>query len=195
MTKLHKEIIKLKEQGYSYAQIKNELKCSKGTISYYLGKGQKEKHRKRQKKHRSENSLQWKIYAFRSYSRQQGSKKDDVYRTIRKNLMIKIKQYLSITGTKKMCDEKFSVEELLDKIGNEPKCYLTGRPIDLANSSSYQLDHKMPRTRGGDNSLDNCGLACTDANQAKHNLTVDEFKQLCLDVIRHAGIEPATSSL
>ena len=44
----HKEnILKLKSQGKSYRQIQAILGCSKGTISYHLGEGQKQKTRER----------------------------------------------------------------------------------------------------------------------------------------------------
>jgi hypothetical protein len=41
------QILALREQGKSYNEIRSELGCSKGTISYYLGENQKEKQRKR----------------------------------------------------------------------------------------------------------------------------------------------------
>lgn len=37
------EIFRLHRIGYSYGEIQKELGCSKGTISYHLGLGQKEK--------------------------------------------------------------------------------------------------------------------------------------------------------
>ena len=37
------EILKLRSEGKTYSEIKKELGCSKSTISYYCGKGQKEK--------------------------------------------------------------------------------------------------------------------------------------------------------
>jgi len=40
---LRDKILELKNQGYSYNQIKQALGCSKGTISYHIGVGQKEK--------------------------------------------------------------------------------------------------------------------------------------------------------
>jgi transposase len=53
---VHKEMIfKLYEQGLSYNQIKEELGCSKSTISYHVGKGQKEKTMNRQKQSRHRN--------------------------------------------------------------------------------------------------------------------------------------------
>jgi hypothetical protein len=45
---LKDQILELKAQGRSYKDIQKELKCSKGTIAYYLGEGQKEKTQKRQ---------------------------------------------------------------------------------------------------------------------------------------------------
>jgi len=41
------EILRLRKLGYSYPQIQIELKCSKGTISYHCGEGQKDKTAKR----------------------------------------------------------------------------------------------------------------------------------------------------
>jgi DNA-binding MarR family transcriptional regulator len=43
MTALSENIHRLHKLGYSYNQIKAQLGCSKGTISYHLGAGQKEK--------------------------------------------------------------------------------------------------------------------------------------------------------
>lgn len=36
-------ILRLRSEGKSYKEIQDELGCSKGTISYHLGEGQKEK--------------------------------------------------------------------------------------------------------------------------------------------------------
>ena len=77
----------------------------------------------------------------------------------------------------------FKVQDLIDKIGDNPVCYLTGRPINLEEGRFYHLDHILPKSRGGDNSLENCGLTCKPANQAKTNLTLEEFVQLCREVV------------
>ncbi|MFM8758436.1 MAG: HNH endonuclease domain-containing protein, partial [Methylophilaceae bacterium] len=61
----------------------------------------------------------------------------------------------------------------------------TGVPIDLNKSRSYHLDHIVPKSRGGDDSLGNCQIACREANQAKGDLLVDEFLALCKKVIQH----------
>jgi len=48
-----KQIIELRSQGYTYSQIKSALGCSKGTISYHLGAGQKIKSANRVRDRRS----------------------------------------------------------------------------------------------------------------------------------------------
>jgi len=41
--KYEKDILRLRSEGKSYNEIAKELGCSKGTVSYHLGFGQKEK--------------------------------------------------------------------------------------------------------------------------------------------------------
>lgn len=107
------------------------------------------------------------------------SKEKDI-NTILKNKIVrfhrdkKIWKYPSMT---------FKPKELLEKIGDNPKCYLTGRSIDLLDGKSYHLDHIIPKNKGGLNSLDNCNIACRDANQAKGNLLYHEFIDLCREVL------------
>lgn len=47
MTELGEKILSLRDEGYTYSQIKEELGCSKGVISYWAGEGQKTKQIKR----------------------------------------------------------------------------------------------------------------------------------------------------
>jgi hypothetical protein len=50
----HKDsILKLHAEGKSYRQIQDILGCSKGTIAYHLGDGQKDKTRERTKRSRT----------------------------------------------------------------------------------------------------------------------------------------------
>lgn len=53
---VHKdEIFRLYAEGYSYSEIQKALGCAKSTISYHIGKGQKEKtlNRRKQSRHRT----------------------------------------------------------------------------------------------------------------------------------------------
>lgn len=52
---LGEQILDLYEEGKSYSQIVDELGCSKSTVSYHCGKGQKEKTKNRQKQSRHRN--------------------------------------------------------------------------------------------------------------------------------------------
>lgn len=54
MSTLSEQIIQLHIEGKSYRQIQSILGCSKGTISYHLGAGQKDKTMQRQRDRRSE---------------------------------------------------------------------------------------------------------------------------------------------
>lgn len=45
MAKYKEEILRLRAEGRSYREIEKELGCSKGTIAYHLGDGQKNKYK------------------------------------------------------------------------------------------------------------------------------------------------------
>lgn len=175
------QILDLHKQGLSYSAIQKRLKCSKGTISYHCGKGQKNKKNKRQQNRRSISVLRNKIETF-IYRKQKRIIHDSDTRDARKILSIKLR-FFSMNRKIKTVKQKFSLQDLIDKIGDNPTCYLTGRSIDLTDGRSYHLDHIVPISKGGDNSLDNCEIACKEANQAKHNLSKDEFIKLCQEVI------------
>jgi 5-methylcytosine-specific restriction endonuclease McrA len=185
------KILELRSQGRSYKYIKNALGCSKGTISFHCGVGQKEKSRARKNKRRKANPLQFKIHRFCSTINKKInehhnlSKQNEVNNEkIIKRLRIKVARFFQ---KKDMTygEIMFSAKDLLEKIGNNPSCYLTGVPIDLNKPRSYHLDHIVPRSRGGDDSLNNCNIACREANQAKGDLLVSEFVELCKKVIKH----------
>lgn len=187
-TELKQKILQLRSEGFTYDQIKYQLKCSKGTISFHCGENQKEKHSNRLKKNRKKNPLQKKIHQFNwSDRKKKGTRSFSTKTTLHEKLRIKLAFFSEdFNGVSKMM---FSINDFLEKIGDEPKCYLTGRKIDLNESSSYHLDHIIPRSKGGTNELDNCQIACKQANQAKSDLTLEEFYKLCEEVLNHKSIK------
>lgn len=67
MTKHKNEIIRLGKEGKSYREIQKILGCSKGTIAYHLGMGQKEKSLVRQR------MIRTKVSAFlQEYKQEKG---------------------------------------------------------------------------------------------------------------------------
>jgi 5-methylcytosine-specific restriction endonuclease McrA len=86
-------------------------------------------------------------------------------------------------GNKIMEPVTFSSKNLLEKCGST--CYLTGDTIDFGDTASYSLDHRVPRSKGGLNTLENCEFATKAANFAKGDLSLEEFFELCVKVVKH----------
>ena len=163
MKNYKEKILELREQGLSYRQIQESLGCSRSTICYHLGDGQKHKTRMRNKQfYTKRGGLYKKLKSFCCSNDGRASRKR--------------------TSTKML--DFSSVQE---KVGENPTCYLTGEPIDLSDLGSYSLDHVLPMSKGGDSSLENLGLVIKQANQCKSDLTHEEFIEMCKAVLIHHG--------
>lgn len=86
-------------------------------------------------------------------------------------------------------DEPLDLHAIAKELSENPICYLTGAVINLEDPSSFQLDHKVPRSRGGDNSQANLALTTKWANQAKSDMLPEEFVTVCRAVLEHHGFE------
>lgn len=184
----HKDIIlQLRAEGKTYNEIKEITGASKGTISYHCGADQKEKTAKRRDRFiKTKHPIYRKIGDFTS------SKCKQPEETLPETCLDKL-LYLKIYSFQNPIRKKvgrymnFSVKDVLDILGDNPKCYLTGVPIDLNDTKSYNFDHKIPSSRGGPNTLNNLGVCTKDVNQAKSDKTVEEFIDLCKQVLIHNG--------
>jgi 5-methylcytosine-specific restriction endonuclease McrA len=81
-------------------------------------------------------------------------------------------------------DPLLTLDNVKQKFGVSPKCYLSGQTIDLEDRDSYALDHILPISKGGDSSLANCGLTTQKVNKLKSDLTKEEFITTCSNVVR-----------
>lgn len=172
------EILKLRKEGKSYSEIKKQLGCSKGTISYYCGDDQKVKTRNRTRKRRK-NKLIARLERFKG--RKSRNLKESVRKFNKRNNSLKRKIDKNINIT-------FTVDDVLNKFGVDTVCYLSGEKINLYNDE-YNFDHILPSSRGGDNSLDNLGITHPIANSMKHELTPEELIEWCIKILKYNGYD------
>jgi CRISPR/Cas system Type II protein with McrA/HNH and RuvC-like nuclease domain len=170
---MKEEILKLRAEGKTYNQIVEILGCAKSTVAYHCGKGQKKKTYDRNKEWRKHNVLANKLSECK-------------YRTRLQNSCADFKRWTK-GGRRKNVSKSFETKEAVKQMEQNPYCYLTGRKIDFTNPSSYHLDHKIPVSKNGGDSLDNLGLCCAEANKAKSDMTPEEFIDLCREVLEHNG--------
>jgi hypothetical protein len=154
------ENIGVKKKGKN--KITKILNCAKSTVSYNCSSGEKKEDKKRSIRHSTKQGALYKKLQGFCYNY---GKKD-----------LKRKHYPML-----------NMGEVTKLIGKKPICYLTGEYIDLKDMKNYSLDHIVPMSKGGKSTLDNLGLTTKQANQAKSDLTKEEFLALCLRVVKHNG--------
>lgn len=182
---MKEKILELRALGYSYNRIVEELGCSKGTIAYHCGEGQKQKSLERQRKNRKTDAgmISYKMSNFRNSD----PKTAYIYRDTRTALSTNIKDKIRRFHGSIPEDNRgqFEYTEFMEWLEQDPVCYLSGRPLDFSNPRLYHFDHIIPRCKGGTSNIDNLGVTTSEANQAKHSLSIEEFLELCIDVLVH----------
>lgn len=181
----HKEnILRLRAEGKSYRAIAKELGCAKSTVAYHCTDGEKEKslERKRKDPHlRLRRKIDsWKRSVPGEKKELQKSPKTHEWKVREK---VRGFQKKHRNDTSPILD--WTYDDLQKEIKEYTCCYLTGRPIDINNYTTFQFDHIEPRAIGGTNDLNNLGLTTPQANYAKRDLPLEEFLALCLDVVVH----------
>lgn len=182
---MKEKILELRKEGKTYNEIKTILKCSKGTISYHCGDGQKDMARNRVRKRRK-NNLKSKIDRFKIRKGKEViddelKVKEDRY--IRESIRKFQKRDNNIKGTiNKDINTTFTWEDVLDKFGENTHCYLSGEKINLFENS-YNLDHIIPVSKGGSNKFDNLGITHKIVNTMKSNLTTEELIDWCKKIL------------
>jgi len=178
-----KDILRLRKKGLSYRAIAKKLGCSTSIISYHCGKNQKEKFRVRLQGRSWKHKLTKKITSFKSRCTA------EEYRTFRnkvKTFKRKIPRGGRPTPTSSRVNnisKQFHAKDVINKVGKDPVCYLTGRKLNIKDTSSYTFDHRVPTVKGGTNDLENLEICSTEANHAKAGLLLEDFYSLCEEIL------------
>jgi len=185
------EILRRRSLGHSYRQIQKETGYSKGTISYYCGQGVKERQQYRQRHYKkNRHPLIGKIQRFKELYKQPVC--SNVKSSSQALANTKISNFRKIKGEGDVImrdiNTKFTLQDIIDKYGTHPRCYLTGEQVDLNNAMTYQLDHIVPRSKGGKGTLDNLGITTPRANSMKGDMLVDEYTEECIKHLKHKGL-------
>ena len=165
---LCEKIKELRSKGYTYNSIRDELGCSKGTISYHLGAGQKEKTKERRAR-------------ISSTTIKIGKKVDCFKRGKRRSILGRATKFQR-SGVK-----TFLSSDVYKIYGDVFKCALTGRTLYWDKPEEYEYDHIHPSSKGGSNEITNLQIVCSDANRSKHGMMQEDFINLCIEVVINAG--------
>lgn len=186
MAKYKEDILRLREEGKSYREIESQLGCSKGTIAYHLGEGQKEKTLNRNAKNpRPNGRFKAKVDRWLAESPVPERQTKGMHRSHKRRIQDKIGTFHRNKTVRE--DRQYTYDEVMEFIKDYENCYLTGRPVDINDCSTFHFDHIEPRSRGGSNDLDNLGVVTPEANYAKRDLPLEDFLELCVDVVTHWG--------
>lgn len=188
MTTLRDKILELRCDGLSYREIAVLLGCSKSTVAYHCCEVQKSKAKSRSYIQRETKPYLRKVENFQSVVRLRESDNSGPKRrsNLTKKKANKVTHFQKI-GSGVYDRQSFTFQDVVNKVGDNPACYLSGKSINLDEPDSYEFDHIVPRYLGGSNSLDNLGLASTEANRAKHSMDLEEFLDLCEQISRYCG--------
>lgn len=172
------DILRLRAEGKSMRAISKELGCSKSVISYHCGNGNEKKRVLRNSK--KTPPICKKVTSFKSRcSRKNFQPLSRKLKTFKRKGHGRNRTSLIVHNISK----NYNCKEVLEKIGSNPVCYLTGKKINLNKPETYHLDHITPTSKGGTNDLNNLNICIKEANYAKADLSVDELYTLCENIL------------
>lgn len=172
---------------YPDKDISNLLGCSPVNVWYYISEENSKTFKDRQSEKRMIDEVLsndelisvFLVNKIKSFSRGNKCSTSRIIKNVSDKVIRFYDSYLK--GAKV---DKTYLSMSVKKIMDNPICYLTGRTIDLSDKGSYELDHIIPKSRGGHNTIENMGLTCSVANRCKSSLTDQEFITLCKEIAK-----------
>lgn len=179
------QILKLKEEGFNQSQIAKKLGCSPSTVCWHLNPEKQLKKSQERKKKIAPHMVKWqrnisRFSTAKTKNKQKREIKDLTFSEASAKFRGRLKDYAkkhkSDTERTKMVNiakvvEKYNITEENTKI----VCRYTGDALDWNRPTECEIDHEHPRSKGGDNTIDNLQILSKPANQAKGDMTHDEF--------------------
>ena len=185
-SELGKQIIELRKLGKSMKDISIILGCSKSTVSYHCSRTTKTTHKNKIERSKNEKSY---LYLLSKRLTNFKLRKFGIGKHNTENYDRKITASVSFfkNRNKMKVEKNYTYKEAIDHLGGlQTKCYLTGRPIDITKDS-YCLDHIQSVSNGGSNELENMGITIPIANASKSSMNLDEYLNLCKEVLENFG--------
>lgn len=182
---LKEKILKLKKEGLNQSEIALKLGCAKSTVCWHFNpEKQLKKSQERKKKIPS-----YEVKNARNISRFFCSKtknekitkiKTLTFKEAHANNRFRLKRFSK--NKKGKMKQETQIQAVKDKYGITDSqttiiCRYTGKILDWTRPEEYHYDHIIPRSRGGGNTLDNLQIISKEANQAKGDMTHEEFVQ------------------
>lgn len=100
----------------------------------------------------------------------------------------KLKQIASNMKTRKGCDmagRAVKPKDVLSLLHRQNfRCAYSGQPLTPENAAA---DHRDSISRGGSHGIENVAITTRQVNAAKGTMTVDEFVEMCRQVVAHMG--------
>jgi 5-methylcytosine-specific restriction endonuclease McrA len=196
---LKEKILDLKLKGLNQSEIALKLGCAKSTVCWHFNPEKQLKKAQQRKKKIPPHIVKWQ----RNISRFSTAKtKNKVKREIKEltlseasaNFRGRLKDYAkkhkSDTERTKMVnikkvEEKYNITEENTKI----ICRYTGDVLDWKRPGECEIDHTQPRSKGGENTIENLQILSKAANQAKGDMTHDEFIEFIKKCYHHCCVD------
>ena len=160
---LGEQILLLREKGFTIKEIKETLNCSKSTISYYWSPGNKNKAAERQRVKRRKNPMIQKVERFKG-------RKAKAFYTKCRDFQRRDAGHLTNN-----VESNFTHKEATLLFKEKPFCYLSGLPLDINDQKGYELDHIIPASKGGLNTIENLGFTHPRINRMKYDSSVEQL--------------------